>query len=251
MKLADIFVNITKTIKSNSPEILTALGVSGLITTSYLTAKASFKANDILRKDANNNKYYSNKKSEVKEKTKLVWKCYIPPVVSGAVTVGCIVGASKANGSRTAAAVTAYSLTERAFSEYKEKVVEEIGKGKEQKVRDEIAQKNVSDSPKGSKEIVIMGSGQILCCELFTRRYFGSDMETLRKAQNDINARINSDVYVTIEEFYDLIGLSNTSNSSGIGWDSDKQMALEFSTVLTENGQPCLAFDYNYTKPLR
>jgi hypothetical protein len=27
-------------------------------------------------------------------------------------------------------------------------------------------------------------------------------------------------------------------------------MVLEFTTVLTEGGVPCLAFDYNYVKPL-
>ncbi len=76
-------------------------------------------------------------------------------------------------------------------------------------------------------------------------------METLRKAQNDINSQVVNQAYVTLEEFYDLVGLPNTSNASNLGWDSDKLMALQFSTVLSEAGEPCLAFDYNYTKPLK
>ncbi len=48
MILSDIFTKTAKTLKSNSPEILTALGVSGVITTSYLTAKASFIAGEII-----------------------------------------------------------------------------------------------------------------------------------------------------------------------------------------------------------
>lgn len=187
----------------------------------------------------------------VKEKAKIVWKLYIPAGISGALTVGCIIGASKANGRRTTAAVTAYSLTERAFSEYREKVVEQIGKGKEQTIRDDLAQERVSKNPQGSKEVVIVGTGHILCCELFTHRYFRSDMETLRKAQNDINVRVVNDIYVSLDEFYELVGLSNTSNSNNLGWDSNKLMELIFSTVLAEGGEPCLAFEYNYTKPLR
>ncbi len=76
-------------------------------------------------------------------------------------------------------------------------------------------------------------------------------METLRKAQNDVNARVVNDMYVTLDEFYDIVGLSHTSNSNNLGWDSTKLMELLFSTVLGEGGEPCLAFEYNYTKPLR
>ncbi len=246
-----MFINVTKTLKSNSPEILTALGVSGLVTTTYLTGKAAFKASSVIDAKESIEGTHSERKERVKARAKLTWKLYIPAGISGAFAIGCIVGASKANGSRTAAAVTAYSLTERAFSEYKEKVVEQIGKGKEQTIRDELAQERVAKKPSGSQEVLVVGTGHVLCCELFTHRYFRSDMEALRKAQNDINSHVVNDVYVTIEEFYDLVGLPNTSNSSNFGWDSDKLMELQFSTVLAEGGEPCLAFDYNYTKPLK
>lgn len=252
MNIQDLFPRALQLVKSNAPEILTALGVSGMITTSYLTAKATFDASNVI----NHAQYMEdlNEKShsfDFKEKTKLVWKIYIPATLSGAMTIGCIIGASKSTGRRTAAAVTAYSLTERAFSEYKEKVVEQLGEAKEQKVRDTIAQDHISKNPSGSHEVVILGSGNVLCCELFTHRYFRSDMERLRKAQNDVNAQINSQMYVSLDDFYDIIDIQHTSLSDKIGWDSDKLMALEFSTVLSDSGEPCLAFDYNYTKPLR
>lgn len=251
MKPADIFTNTLKMLKSNSPEILTALGVSGLVTTAYLTAKAAFKASDVVRENEAAAGPHEERKERIKERTKLVWKLYVPAGISGALTITCIICSSKASGRRTTAAVTAYSLTERAFSEYKEKVVEQIGQGKEQKLRDELAQERVTKNPVGSREVIVVGKGHVLCCELFTNRYFRSDMETLRKAQNDINMKVNNHHYVTIDEFYDIIGLPYTSNSNFFGWDSDKQMELKFTTVLTEDGEPCLAFDYNYTKPLK
>ncbi len=250
MKPSDIFANTLKTLKSNAPEIFTALGVSGVVTTAYLTAKAAFKASDVIRESEAEHGFATDKKENFKIRTKLVWKLYIPAGVSGALTIGCIICSSKANGKRTAAAVTAYSLTERAFSEYKEKIVEQIGEGKEQKVRDELAQERVNKTS-GSQEIIVVGKGHVLCCELFTNRYFRSDMETLRKAQNDINMRVVNHHYVTLDEFYDLIELPYTSNSSHFGWDADKLMELIFSTVLGVGGEPCLAFDYNYTKPLK
>lgn len=249
MQPSIFFNRAVKAIKSNAPEILTALGVTGVVTTSYLVGKASFKAAKILEEEQASDAWgHVNTKEQVIRQTKLTWKCYIPAGVSGVVTIACIIGSSKANGRRTAAAVTAYSLTERAYSEYKEKVVEQLGKNKEQKIRDEIAQDTVTKNPP-SKEVIVLGGGQVLCCELWTHRYFKSDMESLRKAENDINAMIVNTFYVTLDEFYDLLNLPHTSSSDKMGWDSDKLLELQFSSVISEDGEPCLAFDYNYLRP--
>lgn len=241
MQLPIFVSNTMKVVKSNTPEILTALGISGVITTSYLASKAGY---DMARDED------ADPHASLKEKVQRHWKLYIPTAISGSFTIGCIIGASKSTGKRTAAAVAAYSVTERAFSEYKEKVVEQIGAEKEQKLRDALAEKKIEERPV-SKEVIVVGTGHVLCCELYTRRYFYSDMESLRKAQNDINALIINTSYVTLNEFYDLIDLNYTSESGHMGWDSDRMVELEFTSVLADNNEPCLAFNYNYIKPIR
>jgi hypothetical protein len=80
---------------------------------------------------------------------------------------------------------------------------------------------------------------------VLTGRYFNSDMETLRKAENDVNFRLVNELYVPICDFYYLIGLPYTSNSGQIGWTSGKLMNLEFTTTMSEDSRPCLAFEYN------
>lgn len=238
-------------LKSNSPEILTALGVAGVFTTSYLTGKASYKASRIIAEEEQQGELFEDRKDRIKERIRLTWKLYVPAAISGVVTTGCIIGASKANSKRTAAAVTAYSLTKKAFDEYTEKVVEEVGKGKEQKIRDGIAQDHVSAEPPVTREVIITSGGNVLCCELYTHRYFRSDMESLRRAQNDINMQVVNQLYVTLDEFYDLVGLPHTSVSDKMGWDSEQLMDLRISGTISESGEPCLAFEYNYVKPLR
>lgn len=251
MNVNELIGNTTKLLKANAPEILTALGISGVITTAYLTAKATFKAAE----EINHEQWMLDKEEkshplDTKEKAALVWKLYIPAAASGVVTIACLVGANHSSGRRTAAAVTAYSLTEKAFGEYKEKVVEQIGKGKEQKVRDEIAQDRINANP-NTKEVIVLSGGDVLCLELYTHRYFRSDVETLRKAENTINSLIVNYLNVTLEEFYDIVGLPHTSQSGLVGWDSDKLMELQFSPALAEDGTPCMAFEYNYVKPLK
>lgn len=236
-----VFIDrILKTAKRNSPEILTGIGIVGVASTAYLTAKAAFRASAHLSEQAPD--------MPLKEKIQRTWKFYIPAGIAGGVTIGCVVCASRASLRRTGAAVAAYSITEAAFSEYKEKVIDQIGTNKEQKIRDELAQEKVlKNSP---KQIIVAGTGHIMCCELYTKRYFRSDMEQLRRAQNDLNEMINNTYHVTLSDFYDLIDLPHTSQSDRLGWESDKLMSLEFSTVLSEEGEPCIAFDYNYVKPI-
>lgn len=255
MKLNEVLNKSIRTVKLNSPEILTGLGVAGVPITAYLVARASFKAARTIQEEPEGKRIiagvpYKEEELPFKTKAKLVWKHYIPAGVAGAATMACIIGSSKASGQRTAAAVTAYSLTERAFSEYKEHVIEEIGKNKEQKIHDEIAQKTVTENPP-TKEVIIGGRGEVLCCELRTRRYFKSDMETIRKAMNDVNAWVVHEGEVAMDEFYDLLGLEHTSESDRMGWDSDKLLDLKFSTTLAPGGEPCLAFDYTHLRKIR
>lgn len=243
MRFHGILDSVIKTVKDNAPEILTALGAVGVVSTAYLTAKATFTAADLLSTEPED--------MPTKEKVKHVWRLYIPAGVSGVVSVACIVGASHGNHRRTAAAVTAYSLSEKAFVEYKDKVEERIGRAKEQRLRDDIAQDRVTAHPPGSKEVIIIGGGQTLCCELYTHRYFRSDMETLRRAVNNVNHMIISHRYITLDNFYAEVGLPHNDASGDLGWDDEELMDLEFSAVLTEEGEPCLAFKYNYLRPVR
>jgi hypothetical protein len=75
-------------------------------------------------------------------------------------------------------------------------------------------------------------------------------METLKKAENTINHKINHELYVRLDDFYDLLGLEPTSISNDLGWDSDKLLELQFTPVFSEDGEPCLAFEYSYLKSL-
>jgi hypothetical protein len=230
----------TKTVlNKNSPAIMVGVAITGVIVTSYLSGKATLEAVDIIQE---------NEDLDRNDLLKKIAPVYIPTVVSGLLTIGCIIGSNRVSSKRAAAAYSVLALSERAFEEYKDKVTEKFGENKERAVRDEIAQDRVTNNPPNTT--LITGTGSVLCCELFTGRYFNSDIETLRKAQNDINAKLVKDMYAPLSEFYYIVGLPTNSNAWNVGWESDKHMALEFTSVLSENNVPCLAFDYNYIKPI-
>lgn len=235
----------------NSPAILTAIGVTGVLTTAYLTGKASFKAAEIIRKETDRNDKFTGYEGTLKQNLELTWKLYIPAATTGLVTVACIIGSNRIGTRRAAALATAYTISEKMFTEYKDKVVEKLGEKKEQAVRDELAQERVDKAPvSSSKEIIIAGGGDVLCFDVFTGRYFKSDMETLKKAQNDLNYQIINNMYASLSDFYNLIGLAPTGFSEEVGWNSDKLMELDISTVLSDDGRPCISVNFN-VHPIR
>lgn len=245
--------NIEKFAIDNSPTILTTIGVLGVVGTAVLTHKAATKAALIVREEED--KLWSthplpHTEVEGKERVKLTWKLYISPVAAGGVTVGCIIMANRIGSKRAAAVAAAYAISEKAYSEYREKVVEKIGEAKERNIRDEVAHDQIARNPQSESNVVIVGNGNVLCCDLFSMRYFDSSVEDLKKAQNDTNYQVLNDSYASLSDFYDRVGLPRTDVSDEIGWNCDKLMELEFTTVLSEDGRPCVAFRFQ-AHPIR
>lgn len=239
-KLEELFNKAVIGAKANSPAIFAGFSIAGVITTSYLAARGAIDADREL----------GNQKLERKEKLLRWGKHFIPAGISGALTIGCIVGITRSGSRKTVAAQAALAVTERAYSEYREKVIEEFGNRKDQSIRDKVAEERLKKNPPPSQEVLVTGTGSILCCETFTMRYFVSDMEKLRRAMNDLNARLLKHDYATLDDFYYSIGLDRTAHSNQIGWKSDKLLDLEFSTALTSDNRPCITFTYNYTTTL-
>lgn len=235
-------------VRENTPAILTAFGVSGTLGTAYLAARAAYESYPIIKEHEDAGGIPDSTRQMYIERGRLVWKLYIPAVVSGTSTVLCIVIAARVGSRRTAAITAAYTLSERALTEYREKVTEVLGENKERKIRDEIAQDKVSANP--PSPTIITSDGKVLCYEMFTGRYFSCTMEDLKRALNNINAKLIRHDIATVSDFYDEVGLPYTSYSSEVGWESARLLDLEFTTVLSEDSRPCIAFAYNYTTPV-
>lgn len=247
---------ISKTLRSfkrslvkHSPEILTGIGVAGLITTSVLTGKAVIKANKIVE-EVKHEMELDGDDSELttKEVVGLTWKYFVPPVVTGAVSICCVIGATSVNAKRNAALATAYQLSQRALIEYKDKVVETIGEKKERNIREKIAEDHIKDNPVGKSSIVIMDKGGTLCYDAVSGRYFESDIDVIKRAVNTINYDLTHGMmeYVSLNEFYDEIGLPHTSLGDELGWNisDDGPVDVEFFPKLAEDDRPCVALDY-------
>ena len=174
------FNNAKAVLSKHSPEILTGIGVAGMITTTVLAVKATPKAMWLIEEE----KYRLEKEDlTVIETVKTAWKPYIPAVITGASSIACVIGASSVSARRNAALATAYQMSRTALTEYKSKVIETIGEKKERVVRDKIAQDKVENNPVSKSEVYITEKGETLFLDPLSQRYFKSDIEKVRKIQ--------------------------------------------------------------------
>lgn len=258
--LSSISKGIRTALTKHSPEILTGIGITGMITTTVLAVRATPRAVELIS-DLKKEQLHSITQEQVEELhkngevdlnpitaidiVKATWKCYIPAAITGSLSVICLIGASSVNVRRNAALATAYTLSESALKEYQEKVVEQIGEKKEQAVRDAIAKDKLEQDPVTNREVIITEKGDTLCYDALSGRYFKSDIDKIKKAVNEINRNLLGDMYISLNDFYYELGLDNTKLGDELGWNVDNGLIdLNFSSQLASDGTPCLVINY-------
>lgn len=253
--------SVSTSLVKHSPEILTGLGIAGMISSTVLAVKATPKALELIeeRKEELNkhnfedhiNRDYSLKnhkeltKLGFKETVKTTWKCYIPSAVVMVASAACLIGASSVHIKRNALLATAYQLSEAAATEYRNKVVETIGEKKEEAIRDKVNKDRLDKNPVEKNEIYITEKGNTLCYDPLSGRYFKSDIDQIKKAVNEINRRMNQSFYVSLNELYEELGLEDTKLGNEMGWNSDDGLIdLHLGAHLTKDDVPCLTLDF-------
>jgi len=241
--LANLMSNTRQFVSKRSPEILTGIGIAGMITTTVLAVRATPIALQLIEEKKNEDWVDELSPLEV---VKTAWKPYVPAAVTGVASVACLIGASSVNAKRNAALATAYKLSETALSEYREKVIETIGEKKEKTVRDKVAEERVKKNPVSKSEVIVTNNGTTLCFDPISARYFKSSIDKIKRAENELNKQMLHDIsgYVSLNDFYDELGLDHTSVGDDLGWNVDRLIDISFSSQLNDNGEPSVVLDY-------
>ena len=235
----------------NSPAILTGLGVVGVVGTVIFASQASIKANDTIKAmKADRQVAYENNEVDTpevskKEIAKAVAPIYIPTVLTGAVTIGCIIGANSINSKRQAVMAGLYSASEAALREYQQKVVEKVGEEGDREIRNAIAKDKVDKQSANSPSIPVIGTGGYLCFDSLSGRLFRSSRDWILKTVNETNRMIIGDMWVTLNEFYGELGLDPIPLGESIGWNVDRLLEIDISgQIESETGEPCIVLNY-------
>lgn len=251
MKIPQFVHTLRKVSEDNAPAILTGFGMAGTVATAYFTGRGAFQAAAVLAEDDRNREIFEKENPGViaprtlKESVRLTWRLYVPAAGAGCVTVGCIYYANRISSKRLAALAAAYTIAEKANSEYKEKVLEMLGKDKEEKVRAAVQQDRIDRDPDLDGMIDSdLEDGRVRCKDAYTGRYFRSTMEDIKSAQNAINYQILHHNYASLTDFYTQLCLEKTKESDEVGWSSDHLLEVTFTSNIDSKKRPVLVMDF-------
>lgn len=237
-------------IKRYAPELLTGVSVIGLGVTVYLSAKAGYKAgihvvsefSARLDNAADNEEVAPMSAKEIVQDT---WKFYVPVAIVGVSTAIAIVGSNRVSNNQKIALFSAAAISERALSEYQQKIVETTSKPKERKIRDEIAQDEVTNQGDKLNNLVVDKDGDVMVIEMHTRQVFVSNAEKIHRAENDANREALHDGYISLNVFLDYLGLPQSEAGAVVGWNNQKPLEVVIGGAAHDE-KPVLTIDYRY-----
>lgn len=210
--------------KDHAPEILTGVGVAGMIGTVVLFVRATPAAVDELRE---------KNPDTVWEEIKILGKHYIWGIVAGTLTIVCIVGSCSVSKRKNAALAAALTLTEQDLIDHKEKVKELFGEKKEEKVEEAIAEDKVQKMEL-SDHMIRTGTGQTLCLDLITGQTFWSDVNWIKSRFIDLNDYLQDNEEMDISDYADIMHLDDPQLiGHSLGWRYDPHNRIELSATST------------------
>lgn len=183
---------------------------------------------------------------KVKYVVPLVWKCYIPTAVISAATIGAVFLSWKFGRTQLKISKMATYMAEQTFQTYASNVKRRLQDGsltEETLAREETEAKGLVKAKNASSPIIINGD-QVPVVDRYSGRTFHSSIATIREAVNNVNEEIFGNLYASLSDFYDHLGLEPTGVSEEVGWNADHPMKVSFDTTLLDNGQPALVMDY-------
>lgn len=249
INLAKTFKAVQTSMKKHAPEILTGLGMAAMVTTTVLAVKETPKALKAI--DAEKERLSEELGEPIEKLTpietiKVTWKYYVPAAVTCIVGSGCLIGASSVNLQRNAALAAAYKLSETALSEYKDKVIETIGERKEKTIREKVAEEQVKKNPISKSEVFVTDSGDTRFYDPMSGRHFTSNIDKVKKAENELNNRMLHDItgYASLNDFYDEIDLSHTDVGDSFGWNTRSLVKMDVHAIVDDDGKPTIILDY-------
>lgn len=239
MDIKKIRDNVVNTISDKSPEILIGFGLAGMLTSTVLAVKATPKALDILAEQ-------EDRELSKVDKVKLTWKCYAPAAIGYCASAACIIGANSVNTKRNAVLAGAYKISESALLEYRDKVKEVIGEEREKEIHAKIAEDRRCKEPENQGNVILTGKGDVLCYDMYSGRYFKSEMDEINAILNELNYKLMQDNLLALNDFYDALGLQPITTGYDHGWNVDDGLIkIYFTSTLADNGVPCLALHFD------
>lgn len=248
-------------LKKHSPAILVGAGVVGVVTSTVMACKATLKVNDILNetKDhvekinqvANDPAMIESEKYTEKDAKKdlatvyvqtgvKLTKLYGPAVVVGGLSIASILASYKILNTRNLAISAAYTVVDKTFKDYRNRVKERFGEKVDYELKNNIKYKTIEtvEVDENGNEKVETKTVEVVDIPLneysiYAKFFDETSTEWVRdseynkmflsQAQAWANEKLRAQGYLFLNEVYKLLGMQETRAGQSVGWIYDEK----------------------------
>lgn len=230
----------TLLVQKNSPELLFAAGIVGMVGSTVLACRATLKLDEVLdeaqrklelAKTLQHDEYSEKDRSRdvsliyFQTSVKTV-KIYGPAIIVGGLSVAALTKSHTILTKRNAALTAAYAALEKGFNEYRARVIEKYGEEQDRNFRYGTQQVEVVDPDTNRKKIVTrVGPGEPSIYARFFDYSSSSwskepeyNLIFLKCQQNYANDLLRARGHVFLNEVYDMLGIPRSKAGAVVGW---------------------------------
>lgn len=234
-------LQILKT-KKHSPTILFAAGITGVVATAVMASKATLKLEATLeeaelqieRVRSANIKGYSEE--DRRKDLTVVYgrnavafaKLYAPAVIVGVGSIVCLTQSHRILTKRNAALTAAYAAVDKAFREYRERVVADVGEEYDKRWRYGTESVEVVNPETGEKEVghkikdPSAPSQYAVLWDQVNSSKWKSNMDSnqvfIKSQQMWANDLLKVQGFVFLNDVYKMLGIEPTKAGQIVGW---------------------------------
>jgi hypothetical protein len=228
-----------------APEILTGVGIAGVVGSTILIARAAtrlepivdeFQSNKDILNEIGGTRETDESFDEKQYKKDLLHVHFVfgrriakefgPGVSLSVASLAAILAAHGIMQRRTVALMGAYKAVESAFQAYRSRVIEEFGEEKDHDYRMGVRTQTIEDPETGKKKKVKTqgkadGSIYARVFDEFNPNYRGVseyNVLFLKNTQNQMNDLLLARGHVFLNEVYDVLGFDRTHAGQIVGW---------------------------------
>ena len=247
--IKSIFYKAVFQFKKHSPEILTGVGIAGVLTGTVLACVATTKLEktlephkkelDDIHENRENCSEQEYRRDLARAYGRTAWsmvKLYGPAAVVEVTSVGCLIGSHKILRDRNAALAAAYTTLSTAFDRYKKRVANKLGDDAEKEIRYNIHEDMVEEEytdEKGKKKTrkkvvkTIDEEEHSPYSRFYDQGQSGWSRDAsanvlfLNNVQAYFNDRLRLRGYVFLNEVYEYLNYPPIQEGQYIGWYYD------------------------------
>lgn len=230
--------------RKNSPQILFAAGTVGVVTATVLACRATLKLDEVLTEHEVDEKVLNRrigegfvpeeeapKKSlQLKVRTGAeIVKLYAPAVIVGGISIAALTGSHVTLTKRNGAAMAAYAGLDRAYKEYRNRVVTKFGEDVDREFASAPTDRVVVEqTAEGTVKKTIekaddgqSGSPYTFMFDEFAKKFSrepGRNAMTIQMVQNYANDKLRAQGHLFLNEVLDMLGIERTKAGAVVGW---------------------------------